>query len=179
MNETAEKIMDAAERRVRSGGYGAMSFRDLAAEIGIKSSSVHYHFPTKEALASTLVERYTARLKTYLDDEMASERSTREKLAAFVDYYRKALELDHSICLCVMLGAESIELPVQIKERVQAFYETGERWLEELFEVAGKEDPRTAAAVTLASLSGAMVVASTANDREQFEKTARFLEKLI
>lgn len=41
MNETAERLMDLAEARIRQAGYRGFSFRDLAAEIGIKSASVH------------------------------------------------------------------------------------------------------------------------------------------
>ena len=47
MSETAERLMDLAEAHIRNAGYGGFSFRDLAAEIGIKSASVHHHFPTK------------------------------------------------------------------------------------------------------------------------------------
>jgi hypothetical protein len=38
VKETAERLMDLAEAHIRSGGYGGFSFRDLAAEIGIKSA---------------------------------------------------------------------------------------------------------------------------------------------
>ena len=38
MNETAERLMDLAEARIREAGYRGFSFRDLAAEIGIKST---------------------------------------------------------------------------------------------------------------------------------------------
>src|SRR6478752_8675700 len=38
--------MDLAESHMRVAGYAGFSFRDLAAEIGIKSASVHHHFPT-------------------------------------------------------------------------------------------------------------------------------------
>ena len=49
MNETAERLMDVAEARIREAGYRGFSFRDLAAEIGIKSASVHHHFrPRRE-----------------------------------------------------------------------------------------------------------------------------------
>ena len=51
MNETAERLMDLAEARIREAGYRGFSFRDLAAEIGIKSASVHHHFPTKAGMA--------------------------------------------------------------------------------------------------------------------------------
>lgn len=42
---------------MRNGGYGGFSFRDLAAEIGIKSASVHNHFPTKAAMAAAVARR--------------------------------------------------------------------------------------------------------------------------
>ena len=52
MNQTAERLMDLAENHMRHAGYGGFSFRDLAAEIGIKSASVHHHFPTKATMAA-------------------------------------------------------------------------------------------------------------------------------
>ena len=52
MSEAATEIMDAAERRMRIGGFNGFSFREIAADAGVKSSSVHYHFPTKEKLAA-------------------------------------------------------------------------------------------------------------------------------
>jgi len=44
VKETAERLMDLAEAHIRNAGYAGFSFRALAAEIGIKSASVHHHF---------------------------------------------------------------------------------------------------------------------------------------
>jgi hypothetical protein len=41
--------MDLAEDHIRNAGYGGFSFRDLAAEIGIKSASQ----PSRYCLLST------------------------------------------------------------------------------------------------------------------------------
>ncbi len=57
----ANEILDAAERFARTVGYNGFSFRDIAAEIGIKSASVHYHFPTKGDLGAALARRYADR----------------------------------------------------------------------------------------------------------------------
>jgi TetR/AcrR family transcriptional repressor of nem operon len=54
VQETAERLMDLAEAHIRSAGYAGFSFRDLAAEIGIKSASVRT--PPPEA-AWTRLER--------------------------------------------------------------------------------------------------------------------------
>jgi TetR/AcrR family transcriptional repressor of nem operon len=50
--------MDLAEGHIRNAGYGGLSFRELPAEIGIKSASVHHHFPTKATLAAAVARRY-------------------------------------------------------------------------------------------------------------------------
>jgi TetR/AcrR family transcriptional repressor of nem operon len=40
----------------------------LANEVGIKSASVHYHFPTKEDLGAELAKRYTENFLSALGD---------------------------------------------------------------------------------------------------------------
>jgi AcrR family transcriptional regulator len=62
-------ILDVTERRVRLAGYNGFSFRDVAADAGIKSSSVHYHFPGKELLVDAIAERYTERAREWLGDQ--------------------------------------------------------------------------------------------------------------
>ncbi len=57
----AIEILDAAERFARQAGYNGFSFRDVAAEVGIKSASVHYHFPTTGDLGAALAGRYADR----------------------------------------------------------------------------------------------------------------------
>ncbi len=55
--ETKEKIMNAARLTVQDRGYAGLSFRELAKEVGIKSASIHYYFPTK---GGTRRSRFTA-----------------------------------------------------------------------------------------------------------------------
>ena len=58
VSETAGRLMVLAEAHIRNAGYGGFSFRDLAAEIGIKSASAHHHFPTKATMAAAVARRY-------------------------------------------------------------------------------------------------------------------------
>ena len=71
MSDAAVAIMDAAERRIRLGGFNGFSFREIAADVGIKSSSVHYHFPTKENLAAAVIHRYTDEVAELIEQELA------------------------------------------------------------------------------------------------------------
>ena len=50
MEKKEQAILKITEEMVRRGGYNGFSFREIAKQVGIKSSSVHYHFPTKEDL---------------------------------------------------------------------------------------------------------------------------------
>ena len=59
MEATQIKILAAAEQRIRTAGYHGFSFREIAADVGIKSSSVHHYFPTKESLGVAVARRYT------------------------------------------------------------------------------------------------------------------------
>jgi AcrR family transcriptional regulator len=58
---TAKRLMDLAEAHIRESGYAGFSFRNLAAEVGIKSASVHHHFPTKAKMAAAVARRYGER----------------------------------------------------------------------------------------------------------------------
>lgn len=39
--------MASGRKMMQTRGYNGLSFRELAKEVGIKSASIHYHFPTK------------------------------------------------------------------------------------------------------------------------------------
>src|SRR5262245_24170371 len=113
-----ERILDAAERRMRAVGYGAVSFRQLAKDVAIKSASIHYYFPEKADLGVELVERYTQRFKERLDEIDTS--NLKSAIAAFLNLYADALKIGETMCLCAILGAEANGLPPAIKDRVGA-----------------------------------------------------------
>ena len=71
---TADRITAAAERGMREGGFHGFSFRDVAAAVGIKSASVHHHFPTKEDLGAAAARAYADRQMAALGDPAGSKR---------------------------------------------------------------------------------------------------------
>ena len=160
MSDIADAIMDAAERRIRVAGYSGFIFRELAADVGVKSSSVHYHFPTKERLAAAVARRYTERFMQAVADEQASEVESRE---AWCRVFRRALLEDGRMCLCGALGAAARDLPDEVVVEVQRFFKLG---LASLVE-AGMS-PREATAL-FATLEGAMLMANTLGDTATFD----------
>jgi len=172
-----EKILQAAERRVRGVGFAEMSFRDLARDVGIKSASVHYHFPTKPDLGEALVSRYADRFKAQLDKIDCGQLTG--ALDRFVALYAQALVLNESICLCAIMGAESIGLPEHVNARTKAFFEMNTRWLTDLLERHGVDEARHVSGLVVAALEGGMIVASTSRDRRIFDDVAATAKRLI
>ncbi len=54
---TKERILDAAERLFADSGFAATSLRDITGEADVNVASVNYHFGSKEALLSAILER--------------------------------------------------------------------------------------------------------------------------
>jgi AcrR family transcriptional regulator len=57
MNDTKEKLLDAAERLIGEHGFAATSLRQIISEAGANLASVHYHFGSKDELLDAVVMR--------------------------------------------------------------------------------------------------------------------------
>ncbi|WP_296180857.1 TetR/AcrR family transcriptional regulator [uncultured Mobiluncus sp.] len=62
-----EAILDAAVDLLAEVGYHGMSLRDVARHVGISHPGVIYHFPSKEVLLMSVVQRYETQLGFDLD----------------------------------------------------------------------------------------------------------------
>lgn len=172
MSQTVDKLLDAAEARIRTGGFHAVSFRDLAADLGIKSASVHYHFPRKEDLGTAVVTRYADRVLDAVAAEAAGATSAAEKLAALIRVYRAALTSDYKACLCGVMGAEALGLPDPVRDAVRVFLGANIAWVADALRVEGISDADARAAHVIASLQGAMMLSVNLGDMALFDKIA-------
>lgn len=170
----AEEILDVAERLARSGGYGAFSFREIARAVGIKSASVHYHFPTKEDLGEALVARYTDAFLEQLGDPADPNLRPQDKVERYVAGFRRALQDDRLMCLCGLFGAEISVLPNRVASQTRTFYERSRDWLATALADDSRypdEPARDRAALALiARLEGAMILARSLGDDTMFDQ---------
>ena len=127
--DTKQTILDAARRVVQARGYNALSFRELAKEVGIKSASIHYHFPTKGDLGAALAKRYTADIAGYLEQLLTESQDPTIMMDAYTAAFRAALENDNRMCLCGILAAEHHDLPAEVRVEVDGFTDANVLWL--------------------------------------------------
>lgn len=160
--------MAAARRMVQARGYNALSFRDLAEAVGVKSSSVHYHFPTKGDLGAALARRYTEEGVAYLDAMLADADGHHASLQRYVAVFRAALEDGNRMCLCGIMAAENEDLPDRVRREVAAFTNANVDWLTRLLlaQRPGTDEvgARARAAAIYAAVAGAQLLARGRGD---------------
>ena len=54
-----EQILDHAITLIMLRGYNGFSYRDLSSLVGVKTSSIHYYFPSKDDLVLEAVNAYS------------------------------------------------------------------------------------------------------------------------
>ena len=155
MSDVKTAIIDAAERRMQLGGFGGFSFREIAADVGIKSSSVHYHFPTKEDLAAAVIRRWAEETSKFIDEELEKDP---DPVRVWTNAFRGTALSEGRMCPCTVLGAAAQDLPVA------ALFQMLVQPL-----VAEGLSPSNAAEV-LSTITGALVVANALGDTAAYDR---------
>ncbi len=179
MNPTAQNIVDSANRMIRDGGYHSFSFRQIADELGIKSASIHYHFPTKEDLGFVVTKQYTDNFIRLIGDP--------EELKKPLDFYTKAFENslkeNKRACLCGILAAESGRLPQSIRKILEDFSDQNIAWLENALKHQlpnwTNAKARGVASVVFATLEGAMIFAAMTEKSDHIRHVSKSLKALL
>lgn len=164
--ETRETIMAVAKAMVQARGYNALSFREIAKDIGIKSASIHYYFPTKGDLGAALAQRYSDDAVGYFEQLLAEPLDLETRFQRYIAVFRAALLNDNRMCLYGIMAAEYGDLPPEVRVAVDGFSAANVRWL---VQVLGS-DPARALAV-FAAIEGAQLVARGRGDIAVFDRT--------
>lgn len=179
---TRAAILDVAQRCIQVNGFNGFSYANIAADVGVKTASIHYYFPTKTDLGQAIAARYREGLRTELgaiNDRLAiTGDSAASRLKLYFNVFRNALLDGKGLCLCVMLGAEYQSLGDAVRVEVAGFVNDNIKWLTELLaagRVAGKlvfEGPaESEAELVLAIVEGAELVArSGGGNFSQFDR---------
>ncbi len=184
--DTKTALLDIAENVARRRGFDAFSFADLADAVQIRKSSIHYHFPTKAALAEALVLRYHLRIEARLIAIMEKHAHRHKRLMAFVNLYRDATDNGDALCLCVSFSASQHTLPDTVSQFMLDYREMVLSWLESVFASTEPETdahpfgpPAQEAPALLALVEGAQLAARTTGSLAPFDDaTALFRGRL-
>jgi TetR/AcrR family transcriptional repressor of nem operon len=126
--DTRSLILMEAEFLIRTRGYSAFSYADLAERVAITKASIHYHFPSKEDLITVLVRNYLGRFTATLEAIRQQHAEAGTRLHAYAHLFLEGFE--HGMLpLCGALSAERSALPESMLPQVQAFFQIHLDWL--------------------------------------------------
>ncbi|CAB3968512.1 TetR family transcriptional regulator [Burkholderia cenocepacia] len=170
-----EQILDHAITLMMQRGYNGFSYRDLSDLVSVKTSSIHYYFPSKDDLVLEAVAAYS-------DEVLAAVRAIDPalpadvKLSLYTKMFGRTLGDGNLICLCGMLASDIETLPENVRQAVQAFFTANERWLAELLAQGAKEgtlqfsgEPDTAARTLYAAFQGSVLASRLFHTRARLE----------
>jgi TetR/AcrR family transcriptional repressor of nem operon len=161
-SSTRDKILTTATYVAQARGYGGLSFRDLASDVGIKAASVYHYFPSKAELGAAVARRYWQDTASVLESMSVDFSDPLEALREYPSLFRRALENDNRMCMCSFMAAEYDDLPEPVRVEVQNFAEVNVAWLAAALTEAGvvgaaESEPR--ARSIFAAIAGAQLFA--------------------
>ncbi len=183
MNDKRRRLEDVAQASVQRAGLKSLSFRTLADEIGIKSSSVHYHFPEKSDLASALIQRYQEDFREQLDAISARRWNVKRKLAAFIAIFEQVADGER-VCLCGMMAAECESLSPDNRRLLSGFFDDMESWIADLLcvnadSINAPVSTRQLAKVIVSGLEGALLLDRVAGSKANLKAQKDLILSLL
>jgi AcrR family transcriptional regulator len=127
MESTASRVLDAATNQFFTLGYHGASMKELAEEAGVRSATVYYHFPNKEAMLVEIMrvtlEELTAVVQAQVEGELdpvaALTAAVTHHIAFHVNRYREVFLCDAELRV---LSAEHRAEIVALRDRYEAIF---------------------------------------------------------
>jgi TetR/AcrR family transcriptional repressor of nem operon len=187
---TALEIIDAAQELAQTRGYNGFSYQDIAERVGIRTASIHYHFPSKGDLGKAMIEQYrrfVADAAARIDVAVARTEGERglgapQRLKRYAAILNKVLNTGNRMCLGGMLASDYTTLPAEVQQEVTRFVGENERWLARVL-AEGREagslvfagTPQSAGAALFAALEGALLTARSCEDPRRYRRASAWL----
>ncbi|GMG93993.1 TetR/AcrR family transcriptional regulator [Cupriavidus metallidurans] len=175
-----EQLLEHASVLMRRRGYNGFSYRDLAELVGVKTSSIHYYFPSKDDLVLEVVRQYrqtsVARLAA-IDTSLPLIEQARK----YVLPLSNGIDLGQ-ICLIGMLAAEVMVLPQAVRALLQEHFQANENFIADMLRRAEAErgqqypvPPKLLAKVLYGAIQNGLITARMSGSNDRIDAAANML----
>ncbi len=136
--QNRQKIIATADRLFYQSGYHQTAFSDIVNNSGVARGNIYYHFKTKQALLTAVIEARLTRIKTLLDDWNGRYRTPVQRLHRFVNtLHDHANSLPYYGCPLGSLNTELGKTQPALQKKAKALLTTYEGWLTDQFAELG------------------------------------------
>jgi len=183
----ADDILDCARALIVRGGYNSFSYADISKVVGIRTASIHHHFPSKSDLVRVLVARYRQEASDGLAQLEQAIPDPLDQLRAYLGYWERCFaDTAAPFCVCALLAGEIPVLPEDVAAEVRAHFRRLADWLTGVFERGAAQGSlrlfataRADAEMFMATTHGAMLSARAYGDATVFGAITRPLLERI
>ncbi len=133
MSITRERILELGENLIRTKGYNAFSYQDISSELGVKNAAIHYYFPSKENLGTSIVKTNILRFEEMVDNMRSRKFDEWQQLDTFVKIYIKS-HREQKKCLVGSLSPDFRTLSETTRSELKRMIEIILNWMTNLLE---------------------------------------------
>lgn len=116
MNDTRNQIIDLADEFIRTRGFNAFSYADIAGIMEVRNAAIHYHFPSKTDLGTSVIDRELETIARARQEYRGLPGDEQLKKAIETSFSRS---ISQKICLPGALTPEYITLPPPLQDKVR------------------------------------------------------------
>ena len=116
MSDTRNQIITLADEFIRTRGFNAFSYADIAGIMDIQKPAIHYYFPSKADLGISVIDKEleTITRNRDLHRNLPGDEQLKELVQTFF-----ASSRSRRICLTGSLTPEYTTLPERLQDKVQ------------------------------------------------------------
>lgn len=161
--DTKKQILKEADSRMRDVGYSNFSYKDIAEKLDIRNAAVHYHFPAKEDLGVSVIQKERRRFKKWIERQIVIEKNAWDKLDWFFSIYTHYMDRGGKLCIPSSLSSSFHIIPPRMQTEAAGLVDDLLIWLTKTLDSGRKQNdfayngsPADRANAILGSIQGAM-----------------------
>ncbi len=184
--EISKEIVSLSTKLFQQAGYKSFSYRDLAKEIGIKTSSIHYYFPSKDDLALIIAKQYRKEFAEELNNIGTKSTDPQSKLDLYMDLYLKRFRQNKTVSFLSMLTMDLDNLPEMVREEVLIIINDSISWIQRTIEDGYStkvfqydQSAENLAQSLFSALQGATITSRAINDESAILSSIESIKKML
>jgi AcrR family transcriptional regulator len=177
-----QQLVLAAYERLASAGFEGLRTRDVAAAVGDNVATLHYYFPTKEALIRAVIGHAMSRFASTLSADGSPAEQLRGHFAGLRKLLVEEPELMAVLGELAVRSARDPALAAVLRQSDEAWHS----WLLRLLEPAAAAgvlprggNPDEVAALVMATLRGLYLLPAESRVPDRAEQALRELERAL
>jgi len=180
---TRAKLKAIAMDVVQDRGVRALTLRDLGEAAGIKSSSVAYHFGSKEALLREITGDYIERIMQAVAEAETTIPDGLDRMFALFDQFEQLGKSDR-LCLGGVMAASLHDVDEETAAMIRGFFRDLEAWFAIQIEEAsttrmGHKEAKQRARTLVAGAQGALLLDKTDGKTNHLRAVRHTLGSLV